>query len=421
MDELLPRRALASARRRLSFSRVVVINGPRQSGKTVLLRVLHEGSGGTLYSFDDARSLRPARIDPGGFVRESSRPTFIDEVQRAGNPLVLAIKAAVDESSKPGQFVLAGSTRFLFEPRLSESLAGRALFVDLWPFSQGEIDQTELEDFATIAFRGPEALMDLTVRAESRLETFERVCRGGMPTAIGLSRRDRRDFLGAYARTLSSRDVAEMGRIPSTVDLLTLTRAIAGRTAGEHNVSALARSFGCSPEVMTRMLGLLESVYVHYRLPAWSRNLTSKVARKPKIHMTDSGLAAALCGVDAEMLRRPEATVSGAVLETFVVGELSRQLTWSDSEATMFHWRDRDGAEVDVVLELPTGPVVGIEVKAALDIDASSVRGLRTLRDRLGDRFVAGVILHCGDRVQWVEDRLIAMPVSALWAEHLTQ
>ena len=257
--EVVPRRALETARRRLLFSRVVVVNGPRQAGKTVLLRLLRDELGGDLYSLDDARSLRPARRDPAGFVRESTRPTFVDEVQRAGDPLLLAIKSAVDESSTPSQFVLAGSTRFLFEPRLSESLAGRAVFIDLWPFSQGEIEQTVLEDFASLAFRGPDALIGLAVRAESRMDTFERVCRGGMPTAVGLSARDRRDFLRAYARTLSSRDVSEMGRIPGSVDLLSVMRAIAGRSAGEHNVAEVARHFGASAHRMTRLLGLLES------------------------------------------------------------------------------------------------------------------------------------------------------------------
>ena len=153
-DDLLARRALGVARRRARISRVIIVNGPRQSGKTVLMRMLRESTGGSWNTLDDAKALLAARRDAGGFVRESERPLFVDEVQRAGEPFILAVKAAVDLDNTPGQFYLAGSTRFLFEPRLSESLAGRALFVDLWPLSQGEIEGTADEDFVTWAFAG---------------------------------------------------------------------------------------------------------------------------------------------------------------------------------------------------------------------------------------------------------------------------
>ena len=133
--ELLTRCALSVAQRRLGFSRVLIVNGPRQSGKTVLLRQLHSMLGGSWNSLDDSKTLLSARRDSSGFVIENARSLFVDEVQRGGEPLILAVKLAVDQDNQPGQFVLAGSTRFLFEPRLSKSLAGRALFVDLWPLS----------------------------------------------------------------------------------------------------------------------------------------------------------------------------------------------------------------------------------------------------------------------------------------------
>lgn len=319
---LLGRRALSVAQRRARFSRVVIINGPRQSGKTVLLRLLHESAGGSWNSLDDAKTLLAARRDAGGFVRESERPLFVDEVQRAGNPFILAVKAAVDIDDSPGQFFLAGSTRFLFEPRLSESLAGRALFVDLWPLSQGEIEGSSEEDFVSRAFTGFEALIDdqLSAHSESRHATMERVCRGGMPQATRLEGRDRREFLAAYARTLASRDVTELGRLPTSFDLPTLMRVLAGRTSSELNTSEIARVIGASPDVTKRVISMLETVYFHHLVPAWSRNLTAKAVRRPKLHITDSGLATALCGMKADALRRPENSVSGAFLESWACG-----------------------------------------------------------------------------------------------------
>lgn len=417
--ELFARRSLGVAQRRARFSRVVIVNGPRQSGKTVLLRMLHGATGGSWSSLDDANALLAARRDSGGFVRESERPLFVDEVQRAGNPFILAVKAAVDLDDSPGQFYLAGSTRFLFEPRLSESLAGRALFVDLWPLSQGEIEGAADEDFVSRAFAGFEALLtpnSTGAQSESRRATMERVCRGGMPRAIRLEGRDRREFLGGYARTLASRDVTEIGRLPTSFNLATLMRVLAGRTSHELNTSEIARVIGASPDVTKRVVSMLETVYFHYLVPAWSRNLTAKAVRRPKLHITDSGLATALCGVDADALRQPENSASGAFLESFVVGEVARQLTWSDTEASLFHWRDRDGAEVDIVLERPNGDVVGIEVKASFDLHRGDAKGLRSLRDRLGPTFVAGIVLHCGDRPQRLDERIVALPISELWS-----
>jgi uncharacterized protein len=414
--DLLQRRATDIAKRRLSFSRILIVNGARQSGKTVLLTELHRQLGGSWNSLDDAKTLLAARRDSGGFVQENDRPLFVDEVQRGGDPLILAVKWAVDRNDTPGQFVLAGSTRFLFEPRLSESLAGRALFVDLWPLSQGEIERTHTEDFPTMAFSGIDALVAFAGVGESRRSTMERVTRGGMPQAIRLAGRSRREFLTAYARTIGSRDAAEIGRLPTAFDLPTLMRVLAGRTSSELNTSEIARVVGASPDVIKRVLTMLETVYFHYRVPAWSRNLTSKAVRSPKFHLTDSGLAAALIGVDAAALQRPDEPVSGALLETFVVGELARQLTWSDTEASLYHWRDRDGNEVDLVLEQPNGDIVGIEIKAAHDVNFADAKGLRVLRDRLGDQFISGIVLHCGNEPRRIDERIVALPINAVWA-----
>ena len=192
---------------------------------------------------------------------------------------------------------------------------------------------------------------------------------------------------------------------------------LASRTAQELNLAGVGSTLNVTGHVVRRLVDMFETIYVHHQLPAWSQNLTAKVARKPKMHLVDSGLAALLTGVDAERLTQPGAPFAGALLETFVAGELCRQLTWSDTEARAYHFRGRDGAKVDIVLERPSGEIVGVEVKAAPDFDASDLRGLRLMRDRLGSAFVCGVLIHCGDAVQQVDERIWALPVNALWTE----
>lgn len=413
-EDLIPRRASEIARRRIDASRVVIVNGPRQSGKTALLGVLREKMGGTYVSLDTTSDLRSARSDPGGFIGDLERPAFIDEVQRGGDPLVLAIKGAVDRNRARGQFVLAGSTRFLTEPRLSESLTGRARFVDLWPLSQGEIDGTP-DGFVDAAF-DLDALAGTAPSPLTRSQIFERVCRGGFPEAVRTHTvADRRDFFADYVRAITMRDVRELADLEHTGALRSLVRLLGARTATELNITDLARVLGLPAATMRRYLPLLETIYLHHTIPAFTRNLTAKVVRRPKVHLVDSGLAAHLMGAGAPALSRVQAVNAGPLLESFVAGEIARQLTWSKTPATLHHWRDRDGFEVDLVLEADDGRVVGVEVKAAVDVSERDFAGLLALQRRVGPDLVGGILLHCGERPRRFGPGLLALPISSLW------
>lgn len=412
---VIPRKALALALRRIRAARVVVVNGPRQSGKSAILALLQRELGGTYLSLDTKSDLRMARADPAGFLSAFDPPLFIDEIQRGGDPLVLAVKSETDRTQKRGRFVLAGSTRFLTEPRLSESLAGRVRFVDLWPLSQGEIDSGS-DSFVDRMFARPDGLLDEKPPALTRREVFDRVARGGFPEAVlAETTADRRDFFADYIRTITSRDVRELADLEHTSRLRKIVRLLAARTATELNYTDVANTVDIPLATMRRYLPLFETVYVHHLLPAWSRNLTSKVVHRPKIHMIDSGLASYLSGIDGEGMNRSPSSIVGQLFETFVAGEIGRQLTWAVTDASLHHWRTRDGREVDLILETLAGRVVGIEAKAAVDIDESDFAGLRVLRDQLGEDFVAGVVVHCGDRPRRFGDRLYAVPASALW------
>ena len=413
--DLIPRRATTSALRRIDAARVVVVNGPRQSGKTALLGVVHGQRGGSYISMDDASDLHSATADPSGFLADLTRPTFIDEVQRAGDPLVLAIKAAVDRSHERGQFVLAGSTRFLTEPRLSESLAGRVRFVDLWPLSQGEIDRRP-DGFVDTALTAPQRLAQEQPMQLTRQEIFERICRGGFPEAVlAGSSLDRREFFADYIRTVTTRDVRELADLEHVALLRSLVQLLAAQTATELNIADLGRRVGIPAATLRRYLPLLETVYLHHTIPAWTRNLTAKVVRRPKIYLMDSGLAAHLMGAEATALSRVQAVNAGPLLETFVAGEIARQLTWSHVQASLHHWRDRSGSEVDLVLEATDGRVVGIEVKAAVDVTDRDFTGLRALRRRVGTDFIAGIVLHCAERPRRFGAGMSALPISSLW------
>ena len=418
---ILPRLATAVASRRLRDARAIVVNGPRQCGKTELLRLLQDSVGGTLLTLDQPQHLRLARTDPTGFVSDRNPPLMIDEVQRGGDPLVLAIKLMLDSSPNRGQAVLAGSTRFLTEPRLSESLAGRVRFVDLWPFSQGEIDRLGPDgDGLLDRLVGPtDELLDSATPAPglSRREVYNRLCRGGFPEAVLAGNElARSEFFADYVRTISQRDISELGRITDRVDQPTVLRLLAERTASVLNSNTLAQAAGTSADSMRRYLPLVETIFLSYRLPAFAASTAARTRRRPKVHLTDSGLAAWLLGVTPDRLLHPETSVVGQLLETFVAMELVRQQTWSGEQTRLSHFRDAEGREVDVIVETPDGRLAGVEVKAAIDVDERDFRHLTYLRERLGERLANGVVLHCGQRAARWGDRLTSLPVSALWA-----
>jgi uncharacterized protein len=410
----LDRTARQLVDRSLGAFRVTVVNGPRQAGKSTLLALTYASTGGALVSLDDRAALRLARTDPTGMLAAYERPLFIDEVQRGGDPLILAVKVAVDADATPGRFVLAGSSRFLTVPTLTESLAGRVRIVDLWPLSQGEIEGVE-ETFIDRCFAGPRELMSASPPPITRRDLARRIVVGGFPTVQQLRPQDRRDWFDDYLRTLMERDLLELARLRRLAEMSTLVRLVASNTAQEVAPATLAPATGLTRETVADYLALLETIYLVHRLPAWAGSETTRAKRKPKLHMVDSGVACALQRVAEERLVDPLFEGIGPLLESFVVGELMRQRAWSETRPAMFHYRDRDKREIDVVLEDAEGRIVGIEVKAAVDVDDRDARWLAHMRDRVGGRFVAGLVLHLGDRPKPLGDRLVAMPLAALW------
>lgn len=285
----------------------------------------------------------------------------------------------------------------------------------MWPLSQGELSGVR-ERFIEVAFDDPDTLRGLPPSTERREEYFARICGGGYPEPLAIpSARIRSAWYDDYLTTVIQRDLRETAQIrePGAADAM--LRYFAATTAQELNTSAVAAKIGIHRATVDRYLGLLETVFLLRRIAPWSRNLLARAVRHPKVHLCDTGLAAHLLGVSPRALARPVAPARGALVETFIVGELLKQATWNEPDVRVHHWRDRSGREVDAVLETRDGRAVGIESKAADSVDETDFRGLIAMRDNLGGAFVHGFVLYTGPKALPFGDRLTALPLSALW------
>lgn len=305
--------------------------------------------------------------------------------------------------------MLTGSARLLGLREIPDALTGRAETVELWPLSQGEIDSSP-DMFVDAAFRHGSALV-VSESSLRKADYLDRAMRGGYPEAV---RRDagrrRARFFDSYIADLIARDVRLVSDVERPADMRRLLEVVAARMGGLAVVDSLARDIKLPWQTARRYLELLELVFVLRTIPAWSSNLTTRAVGTPKMLVNDSGLAARLVG-----LTSPAGPAVGALLENFVLGELARQLTWSDEPVRLYHYRDRDGVEVDAVLERASGEIVGVEVKAADTARSDDFRGLRHLARKLGDQFHAGFVLHTGPHSLPFGDRLRALPICALW------
>lgn len=399
----------------LADTRVVVVQGARQVGKTTLVAQVVERLAGRLVTLDDDLTRNAAQADPGGFLRQNPGGLLaIDEVQRVPE-LVLGLKLAVDRDSRPGRFLLTGSANLLRLPAMQDSLAGRAENVDLYGFSQGEVAGVQ------------ERFVDRLLGAESleghhsyltREDYLDRACTGGYPEALSRPEgRRRAAWFDNYLRRIVERDAPDISGLHRLGDLPLLLRLLAARNAEELNVANLASHAGIPVRTLDPYLELLETLFLIHRLPAWSTNLSKRVVSRPKIALLDTGLAARLVNISAAGAAvNANAQIAGHLLEGLVSAELRRQLTWSEHDARMFHYRDHGGAEVDLILETDDGRIAGIEVKATSNVLARDTRWLSQLRDRLGSQFVAGVVLHTGTTSAPFGPRITAAPIDIIWA-----
>jgi uncharacterized protein len=395
-------------------SRVVMVVGPRQAGKTTLVRDLAEGALPMSYvTFDEAGTRRAASEDPVGFLAGLERPVAIDEVQRAPE-ILLEIKRIVDRDSRPGSFLLTGSARVLSLPRVADALVGRVETVTLWPLSQSEIEGSSRNLVDALFAGAPPKVSDAPVGREAWLE---RALAGGLPEARERAEGRRRDaWFSSYLETLLERDIRDLADIQALDEIPALLTLVASRSAGPLNVASLASELRISEVSVRRYLALLEAAFVLLRVPAWRRSLGRRATAAPKCQLVDSGLAAHLLSLERRRLAMDE-SLGGGLFEAFVRMELVKHAVWSEARPHAFHLRTRGGrSEVDVVLERRGGELVGVEIKTSATLSKRDFRGLEELRDSRARDFVAGVVIYAGERTLPFGERMWALPVSALWS-----
>lgn len=405
-----PRRIGSRIAEALADTPVVLLAGPRQAGKTTLVRQI-SGNGVRYLTLDDELTLMSAREDPVGMIRSLDR-AVIDEIQRAPS-LLLAIKKSVDEDRRPGRFLLTGSANLMALPTVADSLAGRMETLLLLPLSQGEIEG-QSTNWLDSVFSGR---IPRPSPQSPGGDLVDRVLRGGYPEAISRPTQRRRiAWARQYMDALIQRDVRDVSGIEKLDQLPRFLHALA-QTAGQMcNYSQLAGQVGLDSKTAAKYVGVFEQMYLLRRVDVWARNRLNRVVKTPKLQFIDSGLLATLMELTAPEVQHNR-TRFGNVLESFVYGELLKATTTAEGEYALMYYRDADKVEVDVVIENAAGQLVGVEVKASATVKESDLRGLRKFSSLAGDQFKMGILLYDGDETMPLGDNIWAAPLATLWGK----
>ena len=409
MEDYHPRWLEPRINEALSDTRVVLLNGARQTGKSTLAEALAKARGGRYLTLDEPTRLAAATADPVAFIDTNHRFMVIDEVQRAPG-LFSAIKQSVDRRKQPGRFLLTGSADIFLLPDISESLAGRMEVLSLQPLAQGELSHAE-PDFIRRLLAN-----DLPDRAQhfNQSELSARIVGGGFPEALSRKRADRRHaWFDAYVTTITQRDIRQLSNIEGLTELPRLLSLLAVRSGALANVAELARAVSIPQVTLHRYLTLLQTTFLYQPVSAWHANLGKRLIKAPKMYLLDSGLACVLGSTAAVAL--PDAPHYGGLLETFVLGELRRIAAGMATPPEIFHYRSTGGVEVDFVVEDDAANVIGVEVKANRSLGKRHFSGLHELEATLGKRFKCGVVLYGGEELVRFGPRLWAAPMSLLW------
>lgn len=407
-SQLYPRLIEDRVAEALADTPVVLIAGPRQAGKTTLVRKISD-QGLRYLTLDDELTLLAAKEDPVGMIRSLDR-AVIDEIQRAPQ-LLLAIKKSVDEDRRPGRFLLTGSANLMALPTVADSLAGRMETLTLLPLSQSELHGTSV-NWLDSAFAGSLPKVSVPLVGTGLVEA---VLRGGYPEAVlRATPRRRTAWARQYIDAIIQRDVRDVAGIDRLDQLPRFLRALAQVSGQMCNYTQLGGQVGLDHKTAARYVGVFEQMYLLKRVEVWASNRLSRVVKTPKVQFIDSGLLATLVDLTPAMAEQ-DRSLFGKVLETFVFGELLKQTTTAEGDYQLLYYRDHDQFEVDVVVENAGGQLVGVEIKSTASVREGDLRGLKRLASIAGDKFKLGVILYDGSETLPLGDRLWAAPISSLW------
>ena len=405
---LYPRQIRARIDEAMADTPVVLISGPRQAGKTTLVKQMADQRMHYL-TLDDELTLLAAKEDPIGLIREHDY-LIVDEVQRAPE-LILAIKKAVDDDRRPGRFLLTGSANLMTLPTVADSLAGRMETLRLLPLSQSELHGGTANWIDTV-FAGslPKPGPPLTGS-----ELTETVLRGGYPEALSRATVKRRTMWARqYINAIIQRDVRDVAGVEKLDQMPTLLRALAHASGQLSNYTQLGGKIGLDHKSVARYIGVLENMFLLARVSTFALNRLKRVVKTPKIHFIDSGLLATLMDLTPDNARENRDRF-GSVLETFVYGELLKHVSTGEGDYELFYYRDHDKLEVDFVIENAAGDVIGIEVKSKATVKTDDLRGLRRFSEAVGPGFKKGIVLYDGTETVPLSEQIRAVPLSTLW------
>ncbi len=412
---MYPRYSQPQVKEALSDTPVVFIMGPRQAGKTTLVKTLIDEMGAEQWIYitlDDQAQFEIAQADPVGFIRNLP-PTRIalDEVQRMPE-LFVSIKQAVDEQRTPGRFLLTGSANALLLPRLSDSLAGRMESVRLMTLSECEIHGQQPTFLSKLLKQEAPSTQSTRVREH----ILNRLVTGCFPEPLQRSTERRSQaWYQQYLSTLVQRDIRDLIHIdhPDLMGkLLKLTAFYAGKLV---NFTELGGKLGLDHLTIKKYMALLEQLFLVGQLPAWHSNEYKRLVKTPKLHSVDTGLMCAARGLNRDrLLKQPEDF--GLLMDSFVYNELRKQAVWVEEPLNFYHYRDKDKVDVDVIIENAMGDCFAIEVKAAATLSTKDFTGLKRFQSVASGRFKIGILLYDGDHTTAFGDDLYAVPLGALWA-----